>query len=84
MDFAEQDLSGSVAQVVRSGQVVAQAMVTRDGNYRIEGLEPGIYDMVISGSMVLQLSDSKQSRTWSLRKIWRQPLHKRCWSVLAW
>lgn len=48
--FAEQDLSGSVAQVVRSGQVVAQAMVTRDGNYRIEGLEPGIYDMVISGS----------------------------------
>lgn len=48
--FAEQDLSGSIAQVVKNGDVVAQAAVSKDGQYRIEALEPGVYDMVIAGS----------------------------------
>ncbi len=47
--FEEQDLSGSVAQIVREGEVIANAAVGKDGYYRIENMEPGVYDLFVSG-----------------------------------
>jgi uncharacterized membrane protein YgcG len=47
--FDEQDLSGTIAQIVREGVVVAKAPVGSDGFYSIENLAPGVYDLFVSG-----------------------------------
>lgn len=47
--FGEQDLTGTIAQIVREGKVVAKTPVGKDGYYRVEKLEPGVYDLFVSG-----------------------------------
>jgi uncharacterized membrane protein YgcG len=47
--FAEQDLSDSVVRILKSGKIVAQTEVDKDGNYKVEKLEPGIYDLLVAG-----------------------------------
>lgn len=47
--YNEQDLSGTIAHVLKGGEVVHKAQVDKDGYYKIEGLQPGIYDMVVAG-----------------------------------
>lgn len=47
--FPEQDLTGTVAQIVREGEVVRKAAVGKDGYYVVEDLEPGVYDLFVSG-----------------------------------
>lgn len=47
--FNEQDLSGTIAHVLKGGDVVQKAQVDKDGYYKIEGLSPGIYDMLVAG-----------------------------------
>lgn len=47
--YAEQDLRGTVAQVVREGVVVGKAAVDRDGFYQVDNLQPGVYDLFVSG-----------------------------------
>lgn len=47
--FAEQDLSDSVVKVLRSGEVIAQAAVDKDGYYKVEDLSAGIYDLLVAG-----------------------------------
>lgn len=47
--FPEQDLTGSIAQIVREGEVVAKAAVNRDGFFTVENLAPGVYDLFVSG-----------------------------------
>jgi len=47
--FEEQDLRGSIAQIVREGEVIAKAAVSKDGYYRVENMEPGVYDLFVSG-----------------------------------
>lgn len=48
--FAEQDLSGTVAQIVRDGEVVAKTAVAKDGYYEITNVEPGVYDLFVTGN----------------------------------
>lgn len=48
--FAEQDLSGTIAQIVQAGEVVAKAAVGKDGYYEIGDLKPGVYDLFVSGN----------------------------------
>ncbi len=47
--YAEQDLSGNVAYVIKNGEVVGSATVHKDGYFTIAGLEPGVYDLVVGG-----------------------------------
>lgn len=47
--FAEQDLTGMVAQIVREGEIVRKAAVDREGYYVVENLAPGVYDLFVSG-----------------------------------
>ncbi|MCA9194077.1 MAG: hypothetical protein KDB03_20035 [Planctomycetales bacterium] len=47
--FAEQDLTGSVAQILRDGEIVAKVAVGKDGYFVVENLEPGVYDLVVAG-----------------------------------
>ncbi|MEZ6135739.1 MAG: carboxypeptidase-like regulatory domain-containing protein [Pirellulaceae bacterium] len=47
--FNEQDLTGTLAQVVRDGIVVSKVAVGKDGYYRVEKLEPGVYDLFVTG-----------------------------------
>lgn len=47
--FAEQDLTGTVAQIVREGNVVASAPVNREGFFMVPDLAPGVYDLFVSG-----------------------------------
>ncbi len=47
--FSEQDLTGTVAQIVRDSKVIAKVAVGKDGYYRVEQLEPGVYDLFVSG-----------------------------------
>lgn len=47
--FSEQDLTGTVAQIVRDGSVVARTLVGKDGFYTASGLTPGVYDLFVSG-----------------------------------
>jgi hypothetical protein len=47
--FAEQDLTGTVAQIVREGDVVATAAVNRQGFFTVQDLKPGVYDLFVSG-----------------------------------
>lgn len=48
--FAEQDLSGTVAQIVQSGKVVAKTAVGKDGYYEFKNVQPGVYDLFITGN----------------------------------
>ncbi len=48
--FAEQDLSGTVAQIVQSGKVVAKTAVNKDGYYEIKNVKPGVYDLFVTGN----------------------------------
>lgn len=47
--YSEQDLTGTMAQIVREGEVIAKTPVSKDGYYRVENLEPGVYDLFVSG-----------------------------------
>ncbi len=47
--YADQDLSGNVAQVLKNGEVVGTAAVKKDGHFTIAGLEPGVYDLFVGG-----------------------------------
>jgi len=47
--YSEQDLSGSVAHVLKNGEVVGTAAVKKDGYFTIAGLEPGVYDLFVGG-----------------------------------
>lgn len=48
-DFADQDLTGTIAQLVREGDVVSKVAVGEDGFFRFDNVSPGIYDMFVSG-----------------------------------
>ena len=47
--FAEQDLSGTVAQVLKAGKVVGTAAVGKDGYFKVSNVQPGIYDLFVGG-----------------------------------
>ncbi len=47
--FAEQDLTGTIAQIVQDGEVVATSAVNRDGYFMVENLGAGVYDLFVSG-----------------------------------
>lgn len=47
--FTEQDLSGSVAQVLKNGQVVGTAAVAKDGFFKVANVKPGVYDLFVGG-----------------------------------
>ena len=47
--FAEQDLSGTVAQVLKAGKVVGTAAVGKDGYFKVSNVAPGIYDLFVGG-----------------------------------
>lgn len=47
--YAEQDLSGNVAQVFQNGEMIGAAAVEKDGHFTIAGLEPGVYDIFCGG-----------------------------------
>lgn len=47
--YAEQDLTGTVAQIVRDGEVIRKAAVNKEGYYVVKDLEPGVYDLFVSG-----------------------------------
>lgn len=47
--YGEQDLTGTVAQIVRDGEVLRKAAVSKDGYYIVKDLEPGVYDLFVSG-----------------------------------
>lgn len=47
--YSDQDLSGSVAHVLKNGEVVGTAAVKKDGYFTVAGLEPGVYDLFVGG-----------------------------------
>ncbi len=47
--FAEQDLRGTVAQIVQDGVVVGKTSVGKDGYYEIADVKPGVYDLFVTG-----------------------------------
>lgn len=47
--YSDQDLSGTVAHVLKNGEVVGTAAVKTDGYFTIAGLEPGVYDLFVGG-----------------------------------
>ena len=47
--FAEQDLTGTIAQIVQNGEVVGQSAVAKDGYYEISNVAPGVYDLFVTG-----------------------------------
>ena len=47
--YAEQDLSGGIAQIVRDGEVIRKAPIGRDGYYVVKNLNPGVYDLFVTG-----------------------------------
>ena len=47
--YSEQDLSGTVAHVLKNGEVVGTSSVKSDGFFTIAGLEPGVYDLFVGG-----------------------------------
>jgi uncharacterized membrane protein YgcG len=47
--FNEQDLSGTVAHVLKDGLVVASAEVNKNGHFTIKNIEPGVYDLFVAG-----------------------------------
>jgi hypothetical protein len=48
-DPRQLDLSGNVAYVLKNGQVVASAPVSREGQFEIPNFVPGVYDLVVAG-----------------------------------
>lgn len=47
--FMEQDLTGTVAKIVKNSQVLHEVSVGQDGYFVIEEFKPGIYDLFVSG-----------------------------------
>ncbi len=47
--FGEQDLTGTIAQIVQDGKVVGKTAVNKDGYYEIKNVEPGVYDLFVNG-----------------------------------
>jgi hypothetical protein len=47
--FGEQDLTGTVAQIVQDGKVIAKSAVGQDGYYAIRNVQPGVYDLFVNG-----------------------------------
>ncbi len=47
--FSDQDLTGTVAQVFKNGEVVGAASVKSDGYFTVAGLQPGVYDLFVGG-----------------------------------
>lgn len=47
--FGEQDLTGTVAQIVRDGVVVAKTAVGEDGYFEFPNVVPGVYDLFVNG-----------------------------------
>ncbi len=47
--FTEQDLSGTVAHVLKDGKVIATASVEKDGYFKVADVEPGHYDLFVGG-----------------------------------
>ncbi len=47
--YAEQDLTGTVAQIVQNGEVIGQSAVAKDGYYEISNVVPGVYDLFVTG-----------------------------------
>jgi hypothetical protein len=47
--FSEQDLSGTIAQVIKDGEVFARAAVGADGFFRVSNMAPGVYDLLVVG-----------------------------------
>ncbi len=48
--YNDQDLSGSVAQVLKDGTVVGTASVSRDGYFKVVGVKPGVYSLFVGGN----------------------------------
>lgn len=47
--FGEQDLTGTIAQIVQDGKVIGKTSVNKDGYYEIKNVVPGVYDLFING-----------------------------------
>lgn len=47
--FEEQDLTGTVAHILKNGEVVGMGPVAKDGYFTIKNLEPGVYDLFVAG-----------------------------------
>ncbi|MBX3422337.1 MAG: hypothetical protein KF752_12360 [Pirellulaceae bacterium] len=47
--YSEQDLSGSVAHIIKGGEVLDKALVDKDGFYKFADVAPGVYDMLVAG-----------------------------------
>lgn len=47
--FGEQDLTGTIAQIVQDGKVIGKTSVNKDGYYEIQNVEPGVYDLFVNG-----------------------------------
>jgi uncharacterized membrane protein YgcG len=47
--YADQDLSGTVAHVLKNGEIVGTAAIKTDGFFTIASLEPGVYDLFVGG-----------------------------------